>query len=186
MIDKDEIFIPKIPHGKYADIEEKVAQLYKEQNICTLPIDPFGIIKNRGYQLIPFSRLDNAGRRACNDNDAISFFDYRSGNTTIVYNENTSRRRVRFTLMHEIGHIDLGHKCESELARRMADYYAGYALAPSPLISKFAGNNVKKISSIFDISHECAKICGARCQNWVMYGGDFLKPYEIDILNRFQ
>ena len=41
-----------------------------------------------------------------------------------------------FTIMHEIGHIDMGHKHGSQLAEVIANHYAGYALAPSPLIQK--------------------------------------------------
>ncbi len=88
--------------------------------------------------------------------------------------------------MHEVGHIDLGHKCESDLARKMADYYAGYALAPSPLIEKYASKNSLNISSTFWVSLECADVCALRYQNWKLYGGRYLKDYEIDLINLFE
>lgn len=178
----------KIPPWKYEEIERKVANLYIEQDIRSLPIDPFPIIKKRGYILIPFSKFKQGGRLDCLDenDDAFSFYMLELRNYVIVYNDNRSLLRIRFTLMHELGHIDLGHKCESDLAKKMADYYAGYALAPSPLIGKYACKTVQDISSEFWVSPDCADICGKRYQNWKMYGGRYLKDYEIDMLNLFE
>ena len=89
--------------------------------------------------------------------------------------------------MHEIGHIDLGHKGESDLARKMADFYAGYALAPSPLIGRYANFEENfDIVSTFWVSPECAEICKNRYQNWLQYGGRELKDYEIELINLFE
>ena len=44
----------KIPPWKYEEIERRVVKLYEEQHINKFPIDPFEIVKKRGYMLIPF------------------------------------------------------------------------------------------------------------------------------------
>lgn len=188
MIDDEMIIGAKIPPGKYEEIERRVVDLYVEQDIHNMPIDPFTIIKNRGYDLIPFSKFDPYNRPDCidEDNDAFSFYDPTMKTQVIVYNDEKPLNRIRFTLMHELGHIDLGHKCESDLARKMADYYAGYALAPSPLIGKYASEDSFQISAEFWISLECADICSNRYQNWIMYGGRYLKDYEIKLINLFE
>ena len=85
--------------------------------------------------------------------------------------------------MHEIGHIGLGHRSESDLARREADYFAGYALAPSPLIGEYASAGLHEVSSKFWVSLECAEICYSRYSNWVQFGDNHLKDYEIILLN---
>lgn len=120
------------------------------------------------------------------ENDAFSFFSPKDKTYIIAYDVEKSLLRLRFTLMHEIGHIELGHKCESNLARRMADYYAGYALALSPLIYKFASENVTDITSVFWVSTNCADICSKRYNNWMRYGGKYLKDYENDLINLIQ
>lgn len=178
----------KIPPWKYEEIERKVVNLYIEQNIHRMPIDPFAIIRNRGYILVPFSKFNKENRPECVDekNDAFSFYVPELKNYVIVYNDNKSLPRIRFTLMHELGHIDLGHKSESELAKKMADYYAGYALAPSPLIGKNIFDKTFEITSFFWISMECAEACMHRYQNWQLYGGRDLKDYEIDLINLFE
>ena len=104
----------------------------------------------------------------------------------IIYNDEKPLPRIRFTLMHELGHIDLGHKGESDLARREADAYAGYALAPSPLISKYASEDIFDIMSTFWVSGECADIRSFSYVNWKQYGGRYLKDYEIRLINLFK
>lgn len=95
----------KMPSWLYEKIERKVVALYVEQGIGSLPIDPFAIIKNRGYLLVPYNEpIDHKS----DDEDAFSPFYPPINKHVIVYNENKSIDRVRFTLMHEIGHIDMG------------------------------------------------------------------------------
>lgn len=188
MIDYEVIIVARIPPGKYEEIERRVVDLYVEQDIHNMPIDPFNIIKNRGYALIPFSTFNPNNRPDCidEDNDAFSFYDPTMKTQVIVYNDEKPLNRIRFTLMHELGHIDLGHKCESDLARKMADYYAGYALAPNPLIGKYACETVQDISSKFWISSECAEVRIDRYQKWKKHGERYLKDYEINLINLFE
>ncbi len=188
MIDEERTRAVRIPPWKYDEIEKRVVDLYIEQNIHSVPIDPFAIIKNRGYVLVPFSKFGQDSRPDCIDenNDAFSFYVPELKNYVIVYNDNKSLPRIRFTLMHELGHIDLGHKGESDLSKKMADYYAGYALAPSPLIGKNIFDNTFEITSFFWISMECADACLHRYQNWQLYGGRDLKDYEIKLLSLFE
>ncbi len=179
----------KIPSWKYEKTEKAVVDLYVEQGIHSLPIDPFFIIKNRGYVLIPFSKLNNVNSQRGildDNNDAFSFYSLEHKTYVIVYNDDKPLNRIRFTLMHEVGHIDLGHKGESELARKMADCYAGYALAPSPLIWTHASEKIPDIIAVFWVSPDCANVCSRRYLNWLEYGGMQLKDYEIRLINLFQ
>ena len=185
MIDTVRTNSSKIPSWLYAKIERKVVDLYIEQGITEIPIDPFEIIKKRGYILVPFSKLQNTflSREDNDKHDALSFFDPELKNYVIVYNDEKPLLRLRFTLMHEIAHIDLGHKCESDLARRMADYYAGYALAPYPLIGLLTSGSKEEIQNKFWVSKECAEICQSRYYKWSVYGGNGYRGYELLLLD---
>lgn len=177
----------EIPKWKYREIESKAVELYIEHKIQNLPINPFDIIKDKGYILVPFSKLEECARPECvnEDNDAFSFYNPQCKTYYIVYNDDKPLRRIRFTLMHEIGHIELGHKCESGLADKMANYYAGYALAPFPLIGKYASDKISDVISVFEVSPDCAEVCWHGYHNWKLYGESRLKDYEIKLLNLF-
>lgn len=177
----------KIPKWRYDEIERKVVELYIKEKIHSVPINPFKIIERRGYILIPFSRIEAENRPAevNDDNDAFSFYSPKENNYYIIYNDERPLPRIRFTLMHEIGHIELGHKLESDLARREADYFAGYALAPSPLINTLALGNYFKIKSMFWISNECAEVRYNSFCKWKEFGGVLYKDYEETLLDLF-
>ena len=187
MIDENHATSSKIPKWKYEEIEKKVLSLYTELNIRKLPIDPLAITRKLGYILVPFSKVGEAvePQSENDENDAFSFFNPKYNKFVIVYDNKKPLARLRFTLMHEIGHIQLGHKHESDLARRMADYYAGYALAPTPLIHKFARNGIEAIRTVFSVSKYCAEICHNRYSNWLLYGDFELKNYEKTFLDLF-
>ena len=184
MIDTEREGLAKIPKWRYEQIERAVVKLYKEQRVHKFPVDPFEIIASKGYVLIPFSRLSFNAFISVMDgkNEAFSFFSPEIKNYVIIYDDDKSLQRIRFTLMHEIGHIVLGHRCESDLARKEADYFAGYALAPSPAIAEYTNSEVQEIVSKFWVSPECAEICKLRCSNWLRYGGAYLRDYERDLL----
>ena len=188
MIDTQHISQFRISYSKYEEIERKVVDLYVEQDIRTIPIDPFEIIKKRNYKIIPFSTLSDTVHEIIGDvnNDAFSFFDIQSNNYVIVYNDDRPLLRLRFTLMHEIGHIDLNHRSESDLAKRMADYYAGYALAPTPLIYQFTMRDSDDVSQTFWVSKSCAKVRYDRFMNWLMYSDGEFRDYENTLLSLFQ
>ncbi len=185
MID-DNLTHLRIPHRRYQKIEEAVTCLYKELKIKKTPIKVSTIIKKKGYVLVPYSQLNRKKVSALLEENinGTSFFDLRLNNYVIYYNDNRVIEYQRFTIMHEIGHILLGHKEESELARMEANYFAAYALAPSPLIHLFSCEDFIDLISIFKISRQCAEICFGRYLNWQEYSGN-LKKHELDLLNLF-
>lgn len=187
MINEHEYTVVRLPSKMYDTIEKKVFSLYKELNITKAPIDPFDIAKRKGYIIKPFSHLDRSTyiNFIQNNIDGISHYDPDAKTFVIYYDDTQGLQRVRFTIMHEIGHIEMGHKQESELARKIADYYAAYALAPSPLIDHYECEDYMDIVNKFDISQPCADICFQRYTNWLKYDGN-LKKYEISLLDLFQ
>lgn len=167
-------------------IERRAVNLYLEQAVHNTPINPFDIIKNRGYEMIPLSYFMSNSTLSQNfiyDNDAFSLFDPIQKRYVIVYNDKKPEQRTRFTLMHEIGHIELGHKGESDLAQLMADYFAGYALAPSPLIHILADKSVDSVSIKFNVSRECASVCLKRYSLWQRIRRKDWADYEKRLLS---
>lgn len=174
-----------LPKKLYNTIEEKVVALYFRHNIKSVPLDPFEIAKASGYILCPYSNLIN---EACTflrekERDGTSYFDPSLQTYVICYDDKQCIERQRFTIIHEIGHIDMEHKHGSQLAETIANHYAGYALEPSPLIQKYNCEDFMDISRVFYISDECAYRRFNNYQNWVKY--NIKKKYEKELLDYF-
>lgn len=177
----------KLPKKMYDRIESKVVELYVELHICKIPIDPFDIIQRKGfilnkYSSLPYSRQIELRQK---ERDAISYYDPELKTFVIWYDDSFGLLRVRFTLMHELGHIILGHKQESELAKKIADYFAAYSLVPSPLMQVFHCEDYIDVANQFDVSVDCADYCFQRYVNWCIFSQKN-KPYEIQLMNIFK
>lgn len=187
MINENEYTTVKLPPLLYDKIEKKVVSLYKEFDISSVPMDPFEIARRRGYIVKPFSSFNKAARLIFlkMDLDGTNYFDPDLQTFVICYDDSNGYERIRFTLMHEIGHIDMEHREESELARKVADYYAAYALAPSPIIDLMECEDYMDVAKAFKVSQTCADICFQRFTNWKRIPIE-LKPYEKALLGLFQ
>lgn len=163
-------------------IEKVVVDLYKSLNIHRVPINPYDIAVKCGYKLVPFSDLKTEAREFLRTRE-ISGASIKKDNVFNIYYDNVqSERRQRFTIMHEIGHIKLGHKEDSEYAEKCANRFASYALAPSSLIEKFGCEDVEDIAEKFHVSTECAVVAFDRYQRWVNYSYG-IRPYEANLNN---
>ncbi len=175
----------KLPKTLYDQIENDVVNLYLELELI-VPIKPKEIANMLGYIVRNMSditeinkqellRFDKEGKRR----DGYSFYDPIISTFIIWVNDVDSYiyEHDDFTIMHEIGHIRMGHKEESDLANRIANYYAAYALVPSPLYTLLKCRNEGDIENKFGVSEECSVSCIRRCRNWKEYNG-FRKPYE--------
>lgn len=187
MIDENEYINVKLPSKLYDEIEQKVVSLYKELGISSVPIDPFKIANSRGYIVKPFSSYVLRDRLTFKEInlDGANYYDPELHTFVICYDDSNCYERIRFTMMHEIGHIDMGHHEESELAKKVADYYAAYALAPSPIIALKKCEDYMDVAKIFKVSQSCADICFQRFINWERISAK-LKPYEKALLGLFR
>lgn len=179
MTNDEERFPLRLSSKQYDEIEKNVVQLYIDCGISSLPIDPYHIIKSKGYVLIPFSELteEELVRIKSVKKDAVSFWNKDKKQFVICYDEKGKKQRIRFTLMHEVGHIIMGHKQESALAKKIADVFAAYSLAPYPLIYSMHCKDVVEVMFFFDISAWAAEIAFNIYQDWLTCGVPF-KDYE--------
>ena len=81
----------------------------------------------------------------------------------ILYNENSPRERLNFTLAHEVGHILLGHIGEEGAhLEREADAFAAALLCPTVAVRYLEHQNghvlsEKELCAVFPISREAAR-----------------------------
>lgn len=161
------------------DLSQVLADTIK---VSKYPIDIFKVFKRKKGPPILISSFEDykswatlKGRK-CPDEvkDAKCYFDPETGVYIIVYNEKKSKKRIRFSLAHELGHIILNHLSDerTEIDRGGLDditYYkmegaantfAGNFLAPPILIhERLSGMSfdVADIADFFNLSKESVR-----------------------------
>ncbi len=185
-MDNNELVNIKLPQRIYTDIEHKALALYIECSITSTPIDPFKIIQQKGWIIKSVEGLSCVlGECGADESsDGYSCYDPERRTYIIAYDPGKPIARIRFTLMHEIGHIDMGHFQESDLAKKIADAYASYVLAPSPLIYALKCEDYIDVANCFNVSLECAYYCFQRYLNWYNFSGN-IKTHEQMIMEQF-
>ena len=185
MMEKYDVKDVKIPASLYCRIEEDVTKLHIELGL-SIPVKPKEVAEKLGYVVHYFSEIKNKLERRVlrkdedgNIRDGYSFFNPQTQKHEIWVNDIDSfyYEHEDFTIAHEIGHIRLGHKCESDLANKIANYYAAYLIVPSPLMYLFKCVKSEHIQKRFKVSEQCASICEKRFYSWFEYSGSE-KPYE--------
>lgn len=136
-------------------IKEKVLKVYEKCDIHTFPIDCFSILHCYKIQVFTYeeAKEHNTDLYIAIKNyskDAIRF------KSTVYYNSSNSIGRIRFSLMHELGHIVLDHQGESQDNEDEADYFASYMLAPRVAIAVQNCKTADDIHDTFGLSYAAA------------------------------
>lgn len=163
----------------YERIKSKIGEVYEENAdfLNNIPIDIFGLARKMGFRLIKASdRLKIGIDKVKKFQDinkekdiyGYTFFDASNMEYVIYYDDvNAGRKKQRFSVAHEIGHIILGHIDEgienSDKAETEANYFAGYILCPDCLsINEEIFQNLSErfylISEWFGIADDTAMI----------------------------
>lgn len=142
----------------YDKIKYTAFSIYEKCGIDRLPFDCLLAINLLGYECKKYSKLTENKLDACMvlSADACTIAD------VIYYNDKKSGRRIRFSLMHELGHLVLGTELEAE-----ANLFASNILCPSIALHYSRLKNIREISNMFNISLECAKYAHETYEKWL-------------------
>lgn len=169
----------------------------------SLPINPFEAIRKKHWGLTTYTELCamvpgnvtvNDIAEACKSRDGFTV--YSGGNYCIAYNDTVRvRNRIRFTLMHEAGHIICGHfnggitdinqyrELESE-----ANLFASNVLAPAAVIKACRLCTPEQLMAACGLSYNAAKVRLEQIMSIKQHPLDskILKAFEsyINICNR--
>lgn len=171
---------------RYEEIKEVVAHTLKRGNIKEIPICGFKLADELGIKCIPYSSLSLKKQSACIQLSEEGF----TLDNEIYYNDFQIPTRVRFTIMHEIGHIMLGHPEDDDVAELEANFFAGFILVPPVLVYAHDRTNdmdQDQIKSLFNVSNPVAENTYNYYQKWskrnsVMFG---LSKTDTQIFNQF-
>lgn len=164
---------------RYREIEQAVLHMYKSLPMIMFPINVFMLAKYFGIKLMPYSKMTDEEKQVfqekCSEDGfcvqietSPNHFEWR-----IYYDDvleychpKARKKRIRYTILHELGHIFLGHTEHSQLAEAEANYFAGYAIAPPVLVDWLCVSHYMELSRIFNVTEDCAYCCMSRYFRW--------------------
>ncbi|MBD5433512.1 MAG: hypothetical protein HDR35_04355 [Treponema sp.] len=127
-----------LPGWRQSEIAKEVCLTFLENSdIKAGKICAYLIIKHRVFP-VPYSVLPAGKRR-------LLFREYGKygfilplpdGRFLFMYNNKQSGKELRKTAWHELGHIRLGHKQESQLAEAEADFFMKAAMVMETMLEK--------------------------------------------------
>ena len=167
--------IPK--YARYDYCVEKACEFLEEFDIDSYPVDIERIISLKKWALTPYSDLMkefNCDRdtviRCLRSKDGYTQLD--NNNYSIAFNDDPSLgKRRRFTLMHEVGHIYLGHLRDFDITllnrgaltqeqnlvlEYEANAFARNVLVPIPMYYYKKNQSAPSLQTAFDISYDAA------------------------------
>lgn len=127
--------------------EKQILSVYQKCNIHSFPFCCQTVLAVYGYSVKTYIEKANSTQqlKALHSFSSDAFTDHNT--RTVFYNDAISARRIRFSLMHELGHIILETDSDKE-----ADDFASNILAPRPVIYFKKMKNAQTIADFFDIS----------------------------------
>ena len=175
----------KLSNERCEEIKEAVVNLFEKYNINCVPINGFEIANKMGVKVIPYSSKKSNVRDLCLKKSEDGFLGIKESKWYIFYNDDKGFGRINNTMLHEIGHIVLGHTEDSELAEKEVKFFVKYALVPPVLVHKLRLTTPEDISYTFDVSYEAAYYALVYYNKWLQYSGKYYKPYEEKLLLLF-
>lgn len=176
---------------KEIEIEKAVVELLEEyEGLGSYPVSIGKVLKTLGVDLVPFSCLREGERRlallASRDKAFnVTSRDYMRAQVVFDDTRGSYFYRARFSGAHEAGHIWLEHDSSTPGNEAEANYFAGYLLAPHPLIIAMENPISSQVTERFGISEPCASYAIDQANDRRREGG-CLRPHEQWLLDNVQ
>lgn len=144
---------------RYEQIKEIVADMYEDLGYTEIPVNVFELCHKLNIKLIRYSSLTPTCAEYSKQfsDDGFNLFDGNEFCYRIYYNDQMPPERITFTIMHEIGHIMIGHREHTDENEKEANFFAKTALVPLGLIFRLRLKTSYDIADTFGISLEFAR-----------------------------
>ena len=178
-----------------------------EANLSRLPIQPLEIAQTAGIIVCTYQTLMKhhgttlaAVIAEIGSDEGCSFYKPETGHYSIFYNlKKSSRGRIIFTLMHELGHIYLRHfidfgftklkrgfnSDEMEIMDKEADAFATAVLAPAVVLRQLKWGSTSVIQKNCGLSQEAAGYRSSFIQTIMAKERYYLNHYESQLFKQF-
>lgn len=174
----------RLSNSRYEDIKKDIVKMYVDANINTFPIDVFYLCERLGYVCKSYSSLGGELAIIISSYEEDGFHLFEEGKVVIYYNDSKVEGRIRFTIMHEIGHVIRKHFVFSPLAENEADWFAAYSLCPPPIVDLYEVSDSSDLITMFNLTSDCAYNSMNRYITWKKRNAK-LTDLEKFLINQF-
>ena len=154
----------------YEYLKKRCVALLEHCHVDDFPYYVYKVALKFADRIIPYSKLkgkpNGYAKAMAMSKDGFTL-QMDDGRWRIYYNDDNNIPRCRFTLMHEVGHIWLGHNQSTEVTESSADFFARYCLVPPAIVHHFHCKNEQEIASHFWISDEAAYYAWEHYISWL-------------------
>ena len=189
-------------YEKYVQARDAAWKLLIDCSVTALPVDPASICKHYNYRLISYRRGKDAIAALGLDGlmpRTDGFCIYSGNKCYIFFDDSMSRQRQRFTIAHELGHIQLGHIGDNQHTRInrepsahddpieiQANWFAARILAPACVLHSLHALTPPEISHVCEISIAAATF-RAQCMELLEQQHVYLQnPLEQQVARQFE
>ncbi len=157
-------------YSDYTQARNKSWEILIKSGISQLPVNLKTISKHLNVSVIPYSKLGDdifSDKITAGDGFTAALLD---GKKLVFINDAKDRKRMRFTLAHELGHVTLNHKLDPIAHRNsesddklsipevQANVFARDLLMPACVLAKLHMTTVGEIMQICNVSFTSAQI----------------------------
>lgn len=148
-------------------IIETTLQVFKDCGVRSFPVDCIHLLKYYGYKIYTYRELKEKNEELydmCMSYSEDAFQD--SAAKLIAYNDTKPDARIRFSLMHELGHHMLGHSGALPAHEREANIFASNLLAPRMAIHYARCRDASAVARLFGLSYTAADHAFCDYRQW--------------------
>lgn len=178
-------------YGKYKDARNASWNVLINHNITSLPVSVTTICNDENITL-----AKNNTVKLLNNNEFAKTMLI-NDKWYIIYDDNMSNERIRFSIAHELGHIFLGHQLTNGEYRRtfvidkpseetQADIFASRLLAPAVVLWALDIHSAEEIQKLCSISYSSSKIRAERMKLLYSRNKFLTSQLETRVYNQFK
>ena len=179
----------------YQNARDAAWKILLDCGVEQLPVDLKAICKQLGVRVRRYADVRGMSDAALQA-DGLTFFSW--GKPVILYNQDRSPMRIRFTIAHELGHLVLGHVAPGQRTtinrepspaddpiETAANKFAARLLAPACVLWGLDVHTPEEISELCHISQQAAEFRAERMAVLYQRGKFLASPLERRVYEQF-